>query len=99
MSMKRLLLFSMVWWMVCAVEVGTVGAIPALALRVEHGFVLTAVGVVVHFALLVCISVALALVYLRRYSQERGSTVPLAVSTVLTGLALDALVTVPLFVR
>ena len=99
MSMKRLVLFSVAWWMLIAVEVGTVGAIPGLASKTEHGFVLTTVGIVVHFALTALVSGALAFGYVRRKGKPDFQAFPLAVSIVITGLALDALLTVPLFVK
>jgi hypothetical protein len=91
------MLFSLGWWMLIAAEIGAVGATPGLAVGTDHGFVLTAAGVLVHFALTALISAGLTLGYLRRAGISQ--TIPLAASVVVVGLALDAAVTAPLFVK
>jgi hypothetical protein len=95
-AMRRLAVFALTWWVAVAAEVGAVGAAPGLAVTTAHGFELTTLGIAVHFLCTVAISAGIALGYLAKPQPTRA--MPLALFTIVLGLVLDAVLTVPLFV-
>jgi hypothetical protein len=103
---KKPLLFGLLWWVIVFVEVSLVAFTPGMAVVGPYGFTLSAPGVVVHFAALAGIGWGLARLYARRRG-DAGASMPItwdeAVRAALVmaacGLALDAVITVPLFVK
>lgn len=96
--MKRALIFGLLCWAFIFVEVSVVGFTPGLATMGEHGFTLEPLGVAIHFVVLAGLAWLLAKQFYKR--PVTGLSVPVAgVIIIGTGFILDALVTVPFFVK
>lgn len=83
------------------IEVSVIGFTPGLATMGEYGFTLLPVGAAIHFVLLAILAALLAKLYLRKASTPMPPREGLRAAAIMavTGLALDAAVTVPFFVK
>ena len=97
--MKKLALFGLLWWVLIFVEVSIIGFTPAFATMGENGFTLLPKGIAVHFILLVVFSALLGKLYFRKTTVESQSAIVPAAIIVFIGFLLDALITVPFFVK
>lgn len=96
--MKRALLFGILCWIFIFVEVSVIGFTPGLSILDEHGFTLQPLGITVHFLILIGLALFLSKQF---YKKPVGGLSPLLIGVIVigTGFVLDALVTVPFFVK
>lgn len=91
--------FGILWWILIFVEVSAIGFTPGLATRGPSGLTLLPPGVALHFAALIGFTLLLAKFYFRGGDEAPSHPLFTAAIIVLVGLGLDALITVPLFVK
>lgn len=97
--MKKALLFGLLWWVIVFVEVSIVGFTPGLATMGEFGFTLLPVGVAIHFAVVTLLAWFLARFYFRKGGANLREGIRAAAVMSVVGLLLDAVITVPFFVK
>lgn len=98
--MKRALLFGLLCWIIIFVEVSVIGFTPNLATRGEFGFTLLPAGIAAHFVFLGILAWAISRMYFRKSTGPLSRSPTAAGATVIaTGFLLDAIVTVPMFVK
>ena len=97
--MKKLILYGLLWWVLIFVEVSIVGFTPSFSTMGENGFTLLPKGIAIHFALLVIFSALLGKLYFRKTAVASQNAIVAAAIIIFTGLLLDALITVPFFVK
>ncbi len=97
--MKRNLWYGVILWAIIFVEVSVIGFTPTLATQGENGFVLLPMGLVLHFLLLATMAFLLATQYFKKATPSPKAGVKAAAVMVGVGLVLDALITVPFFVK
>jgi len=97
--MKKMVLYGLLWWVLIFVEVSIIGFTPGLATVGENGFSLLPKGIAIHFILLVIISALLGKLYFRKTIVESQNAIVPAATIVFIGFLLDALITVPFFVK
>ena len=97
--MLKPLLFGLLWWVIVFIEVSIVGFTPHLAVLGDYGFTLLPLGIAVHFTAIACLAWCLA----RRYVNKQAATLRQGAQAALimsiVGLVLDAVITVPFFVK
>lgn len=97
--MKKLLLFGLLWWVLIFVEVSIIGFTPGFATMGDNGFTLLPMGIAIHFFLLAIFSAVLGKLYFSKKPFASQNALVAAATIVLIGLLLDALITVPFFVK
>lgn len=97
--MKKALLFGLLWWIIIFVEVSAIGFTPGLATQGEYGFTLLPAGIAAHFVIVAGLAWALARLYFRKVAADIPSAAKVAAIIAIVGLVLDAVITVPFFVK
>lgn len=99
MDFKKTVLFGILMWLIVFVEVSIIGFSGSLATMGANGFEFTQTGSLVHLAAVILISVILAKLYYKKANVSFSDALMVAIGILVTGIILDAVITVPFFVK
>ena len=100
MSIKKIFQYGILYWILIFVEVSIIGFIPLFASMGENGFEFNSTGNIVYFLAIILTAAFLGMSYFKKEKKvELLDAVKAFAAIAVIGLALDAIVTVPLFVK
>lgn len=99
MKFKQPVLFGILFWLIIFVEVSIIGFSPDLSAMGPFGFEFNQTGQVIHFIAIVLIAAILARLYYKKENPPLIEALQVALIILATGIILDVVITVPLFIK
>ncbi len=99
MNLKQSTLFGVLFWLIIFVEVSIIGFSPDLATMGEFGFEFNQTGNIIHLIAVTLIAAILARLYYKKDKPKFIDALQVGIVISLIGIILDAVITVPLFVK
>ena len=97
--MKTKITYGILWWIIIFVEVSILGFIPFFATMENNQIMFNTKGYIIHFIFIALLALGLARTYYKNNRSGWRQGVALALVITAVSFLLDAIVTVPLFVK